>query len=208
MIESIENGIQLVTTAVCTALSVCRAVRSEKRIWLLLALSSGVYFLGDLYWQLFLIFYGETPDYSFIPYLGWYAGYVFLLLLLLEVRGPRPAVPRSRLLWLFPVFTVGMGVFYLQWGDWIGNITAAILMSLLLWHTTDCVLLWRRDPLEKGKRCVADGIILFCAAEYAAWTSSCFWMGDTLKNPYFWFDTLLSICFLLFPWALRKAEEQ
>jgi hypothetical protein len=33
-------------------------------------------------------------------------------------------------------------------------------------------------------------------------------MGDTLKNPYFWFDTLLSICFLLFPWALRKAEEQ
>ena len=70
MIESIENGIQLVTTAVCTALSVSRAVRSGKRVWLLLALASGVYFLGDLYWQLFLIFYGETPDYSYIPYLG------------------------------------------------------------------------------------------------------------------------------------------
>ena len=207
MIESIENGIQLVTTAVCTALSVCRAVRSGKRTWLLLALASGVYFLGDLYWQLFLIFYGETPDYSFIPYLGWYAGYVFLLLLLLEVRGPRPAVPRSRLLWLFPVFTVGMGVFYLQWGDWIGNITAAILMGLLLWHAADSLSFWR-SVQERGKRLLAWAVVLFCAAEYAAWTSSCFWMGDTLKNPYFWFDTLLSICFLLFPWALRKAEEQ
>lgn len=207
MIESIENGIQLVTTAVCTALSVGRAVRSGKRTWLLLALTSGVYFLGDLYWQLFLIFYGETPDYSFIPYLGWYAGYVFLLLLLLEVRGPRPAVPRSRLLWLFPVFTVGMGVFYLQWGDWIGNITAAILMGLLLWHAADSLSFWR-SVQERGKRLLAWAVVLFCAAEYAAWTSSCFWMGDTLKNPYFWFDTLLSICFLLFPWALRKAEEQ
>ena len=207
MIESIENGIQLVTTAVSTALSVGRAVRSGKRTWLLLALASGVYFLGDLYWQLFLIFYGETPDYSFIPYLGWYAGYVFLLLLLLEVRGPRPAVPRSRLLWLFPVFTVGMGVFYLQWGDWIGNITAAILMGLLLWHAADSLSFWR-SVQERGKRLLAWAVVLFCAAEYAAWTSSCFWMGDTLKNPYFWFDTLLSICFLLFPWALRKAEEQ
>lgn len=207
MIESIENGIQLVTTAVSTALSVGRAVRSGKRTWLLLALTSGVYFLGDLYWQLFLIFYGETPDYSFIPYLGWYAGYVFLLLLLLEVRGPRPAVPRSRVLWLFPVFTVGMGVFYLQWGDWIGNITAAILMGLLLWHAADSLSFWR-SVQERGKRLLAWAVVLFCASEYASWTSSCFWMGDTLKNPYFWFDTLLSICFLLFPWALRKAEEQ
>ena len=99
-----------------------------------------------------------------------------------------------------------MGVFYLQWGDWIGNITAAVLMSLLLWHAADSLSLWR-DAQERGKRPLAWAVVLFCAAEYAAWTSSCFWAGDTLANPYFWFDTLLSVWFLLAPAALRKAVE-
>ena len=157
--------------------------------------------------QLFLLFYGKTPQYSYISYLGWYAGYLFLLFMLLEVRGPRPALPRSRLLWAFPLFTVGMCLFYLQWGDWIGNITAAVLMTLLLWHATDCLLLWRRSPADAGRRFLAFTILGFCAVEDGAWTSSCFWMGDTLLNPYFWFDSLLSVCYLLFPPALRKAVE-
>lgn len=207
MIESIVNGIQLITTGLCTALAFAHALRSHHRAWLFLGLGSGVFFLGDLYWQLFLLFYEKTPQHSYIPYLGWYAGYLFLLFMLLEVRGPRPALPRSRLLWAFPLFTVGMCLFYLQWGDWIGNITAAVLMTLLLWHATDCLLLWRRSPADAGRRFLAFTILGFCAVEYGAWTSSCFWMGDTLLNPYFWFDSLLSVCYLLFPPALRKAVE-
>ena len=206
MIESIENAVQLVTTGLCSGVAAFRAVRSRRRAWLLLALASGVYFLGDLYWQLFLLFYGATPHYSYIPYLSWYAGYVFLMLLVLELRGPRPAVARRRVLWLIPLFTAAMAVFYIQWGDWIGNITAAVLMSLLLWYTADSLFLWQRTG-ERSKRPLAWVILLFCAAEYAAWTSSCFWEGDTLSNPYFWFDTLLSVCFLLFPAALRKAVD-
>jgi len=48
-------------------------------------------------------------------------------------------------------------------------------------------------------------VVSFAITEYIAWTASCFWMGDTLLNPYFWFDTLLSINFLILPLALRKA---
>jgi len=207
MIESIENTIQLAATLFCTVFAVFYAAKTGKRIWALLALASGVYFLGDLYWQLFLVFYGDTPRYSQIPYLGWYAGYVFLLLQLLEIRGERPAQPRSRFLWLIPPFTAGMAAFYLQWGDWLGNLVSAVLMSLLLWHTADCLSLWRGEA-DAGKRGLAKTVLLFCAAEYAAWTSSCFWNGDTLLNLYFWFDTLLSVCFLIFPFALRRAVEE
>jgi len=124
----------------------------------------------------------------------------------LELRGPRPAAPQRKILWLIPLFTLGMGAFYIQWGDWIGNITAAVLMSLLLWYTADSLFLWQKTG-ERGKRSLAWVILLFCAAEYAAWTSSCFWDGDTLSNPYFWFDSLLSVCFLLLPAALEKAVE-
>ena len=49
--------------------------------------------------------------------------------------------------------------------------------------------------------------ILFCLTEYALWTSSCFWMGDTIANVYYWFDLLLSVTFVLFLPALRKAVD-
>ena len=47
--------------------------------------------------------------------------------------------------------------------------------------------------------------LIFCLLEYALWTVSCFWMGDTMANPYFWFDLLITGCMLLFLPALEKA---
>ena len=50
-------------------------------------------------------------------------------------------------------------------------------------------------------------VLAFAALEYALWTSSCFWVSDTLTNPYFWFDFLLSLVLLLLLPALRKAVD-
>lgn len=62
-----------------------------------------------------------------------------------------------------------------------------------------------------GKRAVAPGftepVLTFTALEYALWTASCFWVSDTLTNPYFWFDFLLTLVLLLFLPAVRKAVE-
>ena len=38
-------------------------------------------------------------------------------------------------------------------------------------------------------------------------TASCCWVSDTLTNPYFWFDFLLTLVLLLFLPAVRKAVE-
>lgn len=48
-------------------------------------------------------------------------------------------------------------------------------------------------------------VLAFTALEYALWTASCFWVSDTLTNPYFWFDFLLTLVLLLFLPAVRKA---
>lgn len=50
-------------------------------------------------------------------------------------------------------------------------------------------------------------VLAFAALEYALWTSSCFWISDTLSNPYFWFDFLLSLVLLLLLPALGKAVD-
>jgi len=49
------------------------------------------------------------------------------------------------------------------------------------------------------------GVLCYVAAEYALWTSGCFWSGDSIFSPYCWFDLLLTGClFGLLP-AMGKA---
>ena len=208
MTEILENAFQLLTTGICMGISLRKGALLQNRAWVILALASGVFFLGDLYWELFLILYGRTPS-SYIPYLSWYASYLFLLLLLFELREKRWN-RRYRVLWLAPVFTVGMCLFYLQWGDWLGNVITAVFMCLLLWFSGEGLLSLlagkKADPeRDSGKAWIFAEVFLFCLMEYAAWTASCFGTYDSFAHPYFWFDTMLSLIFLLFPMALGKA---
>jgi len=203
VIESIDNIIQLVTTGFCTAFSACRLVATKRREWAILTLAGAVCFLGDLYWQLYLLFYGKTPEYSYKSYIGWYAGYLFLSLLVVEIRGERKA-KYNRWLFLVPAFTIGMGIFYLQWGDLIGNIISATLMGILIWVSVDALIMAKNEK-KKESVFLYITILIFCFAEYAMWTASCFWQGDTFMNPYFWFDILMSSVFLALPFALKKA---
>lgn len=187
-------------------------VRRRNRAWILLSLFAGVFFLGDLYWLLYLVFYDSTPLYSYVSDLSWDASYLFLMILLILIRednGLRHWDNRHRrCFWIVPVFTVGMCVFYMQRGDFVTNIVVAILMTGLIWHALDGLLFLRSAQGDSGSRRMLYLVtLLFCFAEYGLWTSSCFWAGDAIVNVYFWFDFLLSFTFLLFLPALRKAVE-
>lgn len=210
MIEIIDNAIQLLAAAGCTAAALVFTMRSRDRAWILLGLFSGVYFLGDLYWLLYLFFYRDTPDYSFVSDPSWYAAYLFLLLLMFQIgkerEYPHRVVLRRKILWIIPAFTAVACVFFMRWGDYAGNLVAAGFMTLLLLYSLDGFLSAREGLFCKGRPAFVYGIIfIFCLIEYALWITSCYWMGDTFKNPYFWFDGLMTITLLLFPAALRKA---
>jgi hypothetical protein len=222
MIESIDNTIQMAVAGLCAWIALYRAVRSKERAWALLGLFSGIFCLGDFYWLLFLVFYGKTPLHYSVSELSWYTSYLFLLLLIIYVRveicGDRMLRTRRRggltgrvrqfppVLWCVPVFTAGMCVFYMQRGDYLSNILAAVFMTGLLWHALSGLISLSGQPERRGRLCMLySNTILFCLAEYALWTSSCFWMGDTIANVYYWFDLLLTVTFVLYLPALRKA---
>lgn len=204
MIESIENAVQLALLLVCTAVSGTYAVRSRRRADAMLTLFYGSYALGDLYWLLYLLFYGHTPKLFYVSDLSWYAAYLFLFLLLQLVSDPEERSTRCRAALLFPLFTAAMCVFYMRWGDYVGNVIAAVMMSLLLTHAARGLYYLRSHPEESARRWLYVVTLVFCLVEYAAWTSSCFWSGDTWANPYLWFDCMLTLTVLLFLPAYRK----
>ena len=119
------------------------------------------------------------------------------------LRRPRP------LLWCIPVFTVGMFLFFIQYGDYVENAVIVILMTGLLWISVSGILAMEGQPPERCRpKMLFTVTIVFCLTEYALCFSSCFWMGDTLANPYFWFDFLLSATVLLFLPALRRVVDR
>lgn len=222
MIEIIDNIIQLISTGLVTAISMYRSVRFKSQAWNMLGLFSGVYCLGLSYWLLFLLFYRHTPHYSIIQYISWYSSYLFLMLLIIYIREVSsgkdtfPVKPGAEIrlivqsirpwIWLIPVFTAGMCIFFMQYGAILSNIIAAVLMTGLLWHSVAGLLSSDEEGSEQSRhRMLYLVTLLFCLTEYALWTASCFFTGDSLANPYYWIDTFLSIVFLMFIPALRKA---
>jgi len=204
MIESIDNGIQMIITALCTGITVYNWLKDGRREWILLGLFTGTYFMGDLYWQLYLVFYHRTPVYSDIPYVSWYAAYVFLLLLL-AMFSKTTALQVLRRFWPVPVFTAGMCVFYMRYGSYVSNLVAVVIMSLLISRCLEGIMDKRAMGAGEDGRQVYILILVLCLLEYGMWTVSCFTSGNSIANPYYWFDVMLSVDFLLITLSMTKA---
>ena len=205
MIETIENAAQLIIVWLCFLISIFRTYKTESRAWGFLALFYFSFFLGDLYWLTYLVFYRDTPQYSYISGFSWYAAYLFLLLLLRHLLDRKASRQKQLPLWFILVFTGGMGLFYMQWGDYPGNLITAVLMSFLLWRAVQGLIYPEdRDP---AKRRIYIAVLVFCLVEYAMWTISCFFDGDTLADPYYWFDAAFTVSIATFLPLLGKVVD-
>ena len=203
MIERIDNGLQIAVLAACGGVALIRALRSRGKPWTLLALFYGSWLLGDVYWAVCLFFYGQTPQISVVSDLSWYASYIFLYMLLREIAPPVSRRETRLLPWLGPVFAFGMAVFFMRWGEVASNLIYAGLMGLLLFASIRRLMDGRRIP---HARLLCAVILCGCLTEYALWTASCYWAGETLANPYYWFDLLLTAGFVLLLPAAGKGR--
>ncbi len=205
MIERAENLLEILVVGICLVLSLNRARMTRKKGWLLLGLVYASYLLGDLYWTLYLFFYGKTPAVFYVSELSWCAAYVFLLLLLRHYQTDAERALRSPVLWVIPLFVMAMTAFYMTRGDYLLNITEAVLMCQLMMRSAQGLLALRGTA--DRRKSLYTMVLIFCLIEYMVWTSSCFWAGDTIRNTYFWFAALLISCHPFFLWAVGKAEE-
>ena len=202
MIESCENALQIIVLLICAGVSLYRAAAHNSQTWILAFLFFGSWVLGDIYWLICLLFYGLTPQISIVSDLSWYASYIFLYLLLYHSAAPDEDSIKHRLPWLGPVFAAGMAVFFMLRGEILSNLIYASLLGLLLFAALNRQIDRKR---YQNQQLLSGMILLFCLLEYGLWTASCFWKTDTLSNPYYWFDFLLTVSFVFFLPAIKKA---
>ena len=204
MIELIDNSLQITVLTVCAALSVYLAVRHGSRTWTLLSFFYGSWLLGDVYWLSCLIFYDRTPQISLVSDLSWYAAFIFLYMILRQVSPPEKLKRPGPAVWIGPLFAAAMAVYFMQWGQILNNIIYAGIMGLLLYSVT-CRI--SAEGTEREKLLLPYAILIICMLEYALWTASCIWSGETLMNPYYWCDFLITLSFPFLLAASGKARK-
>ena len=199
-IDNITNGIQIVVLLFCVIAACIQAFSFKTRAWTLLLFFLGSWWMGDLYWAFNLLFYDAMPNIAVVSDLNWCASYLFLYLLLRETAQPDEKI---RLLpFIGPVFAVAMAVFYMQWGEIVINLVYAAFMGLLMFASIRRFL----DQERYGRQHFLSALILvFCLLEYGLWTASCFWQEESMTEPYYWFDLMLTASFPFFLPATKKA---
>lgn len=124
---------------------------------------------------------------------GWISGYVFLYLLQFTLSGKEERAFRCWAMWIAPVVGLLLTAFYITYGEVLSTLIMDIMVMLLAWCAIrGAVYQGRRGREGRLLQRFHMAILCFAAIEYCLWTASCFWISDTLTNPYFWFDFMLS----------------
>ncbi|MBO5995351.1 MAG: hypothetical protein J6Q41_07550 [Firmicutes bacterium] len=203
MYETFENAFQILMLLISAGISLSLALKTHKKSWILLSLFYGCWVLGDIYWQLCLMLFGDIPQLSLVSDLSWYASFIFLYILLRYVE-PKSGFSKHFLPWLGPIFTFAMALFFIfQNGVWqVGsNLVCALFMGILLYASISRIMDHKKEG-TRGYLCVM--VLFLILMEYGMWISTSFVLEDNLMHPYYWFDILLSISFVLYIPALKK----
>ena len=206
MAELIDNLTQLLAALSGCVLSGVFYLRSRRQPYFLLCCFYGCFGFGLLYWVRYTLLVTGAPPMFYVSDMGWISCFLFLLLLQYSLADKEERTLKSRLPWLALVMEIPLTAYFISIGDVLYNLIVGALMAAML-RLAIRGLVWqskqpKQDPGKWFFHLVTIGYILL---ENCLWLSSYPWAGDTLANPYFWFDFAVTVSILaLFP-AVRKA---
>ena len=190
MAELIDNLTQLLAALSGCVLSGVFYLRSRRQPYFLLCCFYGCFGFGLLYWLLYALLVTDTPPMFYVSDIGWISCFLFLLLLQYSLADKEEPLT----------------AYYISIGDVFYNLIVGALMAVMLWRAIRGLVWQSKQPKpDQSKRLFHLVMIGYIVLENGLWLSSYPWAGDTLANPYFWFDFAVTASILaLFP-AVRKA---
>ena len=200
--ESTSDAIQLVVLAACFAFALVRALREHNTTWLSIVCFFACMLLGNVYWFGYLLVFGETPQYSYIADLAWIAGYVFLLILVVEAdrsRGVSAPVPAA---WAPVVLCAACCVFYIVTsGSPLLNIADNGLLAAIGFFAMRGIVAHPEarstDNHLADNRAFHVAVLAFVIIEQALWLSSCLLEPGPIDtvNPYIVIGFVLTLSY-------------
>ena len=166
--------------------------------------------LSNYYWGTYTILMGDYPTTSsFMAYLGWDIGYVFLALLVFEIRFEEEKAFFSPISLLPIPIIVPQFLYYLQFGGIFNNIWQNFWCALIACVSVNSMIFYFKNRKNGARKPhVAILSLHFIIMEYIMWTSSCFAWPSEWLYPYTYASYLMTTVFLLISWAISKDLDQ
>ena len=208
MVELFDNVSQLLVTFLAGIGAGILFYKSRKQAYFLLACFYATFTLGTLYWTLHILLFDYTPQLFYVSELAWVASFMFLLTLGFSLSTPEEREFRHPALWLVPILGIPQLLLYLSHGDILFNTLISVVAMAVAWYSARGLIYARRQGGKlRGKEYFHLAILILIILEHLLWAASCFWVSDTLANPYFWIDFLLTVALLALLPAMQKAVD-
>lgn len=187
--EVIDNLFQVTVLLICVVLSLWMAVRHREKQFLILALAYASFFMGTLYFVLYLAIFGTVPQIFYVAEISWWASYLFSLSLQI-VRSERVSVRFSLLAAAGCICMAGAAVVFQIFGPaWLMVILFAATVGAISYI---CIFRLSRSEL----RTPFDALMLICVfLQVSLYGVSMFYSDFTKFNFYFVVDLTLTVCF-------------
>ncbi|MEG0803872.1 MAG: histidine kinase [Pygmaiobacter sp.] len=207
MIEMIDNAIQLAVTTGCAIWAGFLYCRHKNQQYSILACFYGTFALGLLYWLIYLMMNNYTPQIFYVSDLSWISSFLFFLLLSLSVAKKEEKSFCPAAIAVAAVLVLLTAILMLH-GDMLITLIWCVCLISSAYLSTRGLLYARKQP-GKGRQLqyLHVAILFIVFAEFALWISSCYFKENTLDNPYFWCDFVLTAgLFALMP-AMKKTVD-
>ena len=205
-----ENDITLVAVIIGLLSGLFYYIETPKRGWLYVIFFFLLHILSDYYWGIYTHVLGDEPEASAIlAYFGWNVGYVFLIAALIHME--KSEVRRFfHPLMLLPVpLNIWQFILYLPYGGLANNIVQGLLLTVIAVICVRALIYYCLNRKNGAYFPVLHAVILiYTAAEYGMWTSSCFFWTDTILSPYYLFDLIGLAVMTQFAWSTGKDYEE
>ena len=210
MLETIDNLLQFGVCLLCCAGSGAMYLKRPGQAYFLLFCFYGCFALGLGYWSLFLLLFHETPKVFYVADIVWLSGYIFMYLLQYALSTPEERAFRCKAMWASHVVNLLLIVLFSFHGGFLAAVSSCGAMLLLSWRAVRGLAYWRGREEDRGRerRRFHLAVLCFVIAENCLWLSSLRWYGDSLANPYFWFDFILTGTLAAILPAARRVIEQ
>ena len=195
MTELTDNLLQLFCVFICGCYSCISAIRNRSYNRLLVLLFYLSFGMGLAYWVLYLILLGTSPLVFCVSELSWTASYIFLALRLYAD------------VWILPLFSLGIGIFFCLRGSYFENILMGTAMGILGFYAVKGIY-FAKIQKQTGKLWIFAAALIFYAAEYLLWGSSYFITENTFINPYYLVDIFIMNPALILIAVAQNREEK
>ena len=207
--EVVSNLLQAAVTLLGFSLGGIRYLKSRKQEYFLLTCFYGCFFLGSLYWTLYLLLFSETPQVFYVSEFGWVASVIFLSMLQYTLSSEEERRFPCRKALSAVLIGAPLCIFYCTFGDILSNLLWCGMMIIVSCFSIRGLAYARRQRgAAHNIKYFHIWVLCYATLEYALWTSGCFWPGDSIFSPYCWFDLLLAGCLLALLPAMGKAVQE